>query len=210
MSEAPILDAVLLRLISQEQLRCRLATFPRLGLIPIEGSETVFYKLFSKIVWALTMIDITIPGFGRLQLEHLVLDYNGTLAVDGQLVEGVSAKLLALDRALSIHVITADTFGGSQKALEAVPCTFKILGPNRQAEGKRDYLRLLGPSRSVAVGNGRNDRLMLEEAALGIGVILDEGVFGGIFESADVVCKTIVDALDLLDHPLRLTATLRS
>ena len=29
------------------------------------------------------MIDIEIPGFGRLQLSHFVSDYNGTLAPDG-------------------------------------------------------------------------------------------------------------------------------
>ena len=35
------------------------------------------------------MIEIDVPGFGALRLEHLVLDYNGTLACDGMLLEGV-------------------------------------------------------------------------------------------------------------------------
>ena len=35
------------------------------------------------------MIALTIPGFGALELQHLVLDYNGTLAVDGKLIRGL-------------------------------------------------------------------------------------------------------------------------
>jgi soluble P-type ATPase len=60
------------------------------------------------------------------------------------------------------------------------------------------------------VGNGRNDRLMLEAAALGLAVILGEGASSATLAAADAVCLSIADALDLLIHPLRLTATLRS
>jgi len=42
------------------------------------------------------MIELTVPGFGALRLEHLVLDYNGTLAVDGKLLPGVRDALGAL------------------------------------------------------------------------------------------------------------------
>jgi soluble P-type ATPase len=64
--------------------------------------------------------------------------------------------------------------------------------------------------KTVAVGNGRNDRLMLQESALGIAVILNEGAAMQTLLCADVVCTDIVAALQLLIHPLRLTATLRS
>ena len=56
-------------------------------------------------------MELAIPGFGRLRLEHLVLDYNGTLAVDGRPLPGVKARLKRLARSLRIHVVTADTFG---------------------------------------------------------------------------------------------------
>ena len=39
------------------------------------------------------MIAHKIPGFGALRLEHLVLDYNGTLALDGRLLRGVGPRL---------------------------------------------------------------------------------------------------------------------
>lgn len=156
------------------------------------------------------MIEIAIPGFRHLTLEHLVLDFNGTLAVDGRLIDGVRDRMQAIGRDINIHVITADTFGGVQKSLEAIPCTLHLLPVARQDQGKRDYVRRLGSIRVAAVGNGRNDSLMLAESALGIGVIQAEGAFGGTLTSADVVCTSILDALDLLTHPLRLTATLRA
>jgi soluble P-type ATPase len=68
----------------------------------------------------------------------------------------------------------------------------------------------LGSSRTVCIGNGRNDALMLETAALGVAVVLAEGAAVATLNSADVVCVGIVPALELLLNPLRLTATLRS
>ena len=35
------------------------------------------------------MIAIDIPGYKKIELAHLVLDYNGTLAIDGKLIDGV-------------------------------------------------------------------------------------------------------------------------
>jgi soluble P-type ATPase len=156
------------------------------------------------------LIEIIIPGFKHLLLEHLVLDYNGTLAVDGQLIAGVPDRLHRLAEAFHIHVITADTFGEVRTSVDDLPCTLHVLPRQSQAEGKRDYVRRLGADHTVCMGNGSNDRLMLAEASLGIAVILAEGVCGSCITAADVVCRDIVEALDLLLQPLRLTATLRS
>lgn len=51
---------------------------------------------------------------------------------------------------------------------------------------------------------------MLKASALGIAIILGEGVATETLLASDVVCTSIIDALDLLRNPLRLTATLRS
>ena len=67
------------------------------------------------------MIEIEIPGFKKLQLKYLVMDYNGTLAIDGKLIEGVENRLYALADHLEIHVITADTFGLVKTYLENFP-----------------------------------------------------------------------------------------
>ena len=42
------------------------------------------------------MLEIDIPGYRVLRLEHLVLDYHGTLACDGGLLDGVRDRLEAL------------------------------------------------------------------------------------------------------------------
>ena len=156
------------------------------------------------------MIDMTIPGFGRLQLNHLVLDYNGTLAVDGRMLPGVKMRLSELNRQFKVHVVTADTHGDVRDEMAGLPCLVHVLPSDRQAEAKRTYLETLGASAVAAVGNGRNDRLMLQAAAVGIGLIQGEGGFSAALSAADVVCTSILDALDLFRFPLRLTATLRS
>lgn len=156
------------------------------------------------------MLDISIPGFGDLRLEHLVLDYNGTLACDGEMLQGVRQSLAALAERFQIHVVTADTFGKAGQRLQDLPCKLVILPEAEQDLGKLDYVRRLGLERTVSIGNGRNDRRMLKEAALGIAVILEEGAAAEAIAAADVVCSSILSAFELLANPLRLTATLRS
>ena len=68
------------------------------------------------------MIRIDIPGGTRLLLEHLVLDFNGTLACDGELLPGVRQRLQPLSESIRIHVVTADTFGRAREQLAGLPC----------------------------------------------------------------------------------------
>ena len=155
------------------------------------------------------MISLSIPGFKNIQLNYLVLDFNGTLAVDGKLLNGVGEKLNELAAQLEIHVITADTFGEAKTQLKNINCKLKIIDDSEQLSQKLDFIKQLGADNVVAVGNGRNDALMLKHAALGIGLIQEEGASIETILSADVVCKNILDALNLLTNPLRLKATLR-
>jgi len=153
---------------------------------------------------------IKIPGYGTLELKYLVMDYNGTLAVDGVVVKGVEQAFDMLAADLELHVITADTFGVAAENLDNMPCRLSVLPPGDQAAAKLDYIDRLGAESTVAIGNGRNDRLMLAKAALGICVILEEGAAVETINSADVICPSVLSALGLLLNPLRLTATLRS
>ena len=156
------------------------------------------------------MIAIDIPGFGQLRLEHLVLDYNGTLAADGVLLPGVADALRALAAAVQIHVVTADTFGLAAQQLAGLPVRLVIAPQTSQAEAKLAFVTGLGADGVVAIGNGRNDRKMLEAAALGIALVQREGGAAQALASADVAALNILDALELLRHPKRLVATLRS
>ncbi len=156
------------------------------------------------------MIEISIPGYQHLRLDHLVLDFNGTLAVGGLILEGVREALNTLAQSLRVHVLTADTFGRAAAELEGVDCTLTILPQEDQARGKLEYVEKLTKNRVAAVGNGRNDRLMLKGSALGIALVQGEGAASETIQAADLVCSSVLDALALLQNPLRLKATLRS
>jgi len=156
------------------------------------------------------MIEIQIPGREVLRLSYLVSDYNGTLACDGKLIPGVAVLLKDLSTDLQVHVVTADTFGLAQQQLKGLPVKLKILGQDNQAQKKADYVAELGPQQTVALGNGCNDRLMLKTAVLGICVIESEGVCLQSLQAANVASRSAVAALELLLHPQRLVATLRT
>jgi len=155
-------------------------------------------------------MEIVIPEYGSLNIKHLVMDYNGTLAIDGLLVKGVAQILSELSEQLNLHVLTADTFGIAERSLKGIKCTLTVLPEKEQQAEKLSYIRFLGIEETVSIGNGRNDQLMLKASRLGIAVILKEGASVETIRSADIVCTSITDALKLLLNPLRLKATLRS
>ncbi len=156
------------------------------------------------------MIRIDIPGWKELRVEHMVLDFNGTMAVDGNIVAGVAERLNTLAENLTVHILTADTFGKVQQGVAEIRCELSVLAKDGQDRAKRDYVRKLGAPACVCLGNGRNDRFMLGEAALGIAVIMEEGVSVETLTAADIVIAGINPALDLFKEPRRLIATLRS
>ncbi|MCP4118326.1 MAG: ATPase P [Desulfobacteraceae bacterium] len=156
------------------------------------------------------MIKIEVPGLGELALDHLVMDYNGTMACDGKLLDGVASLVESLSRDLAVHVITADTFGEVAKELDGLPVNLHILGRENQDLAKRKYVEKLGAGSVASIGNGRNDGPMLELARIGIALIQEEGASVETLMSADIVCRDIRDALALLLKPQRLIATLRT
>lgn len=159
------------------------------------------------------MIDLNIPGRGGVRLEHLVCDVNGTLAVDGRLVDGVSKAVSSLRDRLEIHLITADTLGRQSQIDQLLNLTATRIRPAEQtgdeASQKAAYVEQLGAERVVAIGQGANDALMLRAAKIGICVLSPEGTAVETLNAADLVVPNILTALDLLEKPLRLVATLR-
>ena len=156
------------------------------------------------------MINVSIPGYGEFELKYLVLDYNGTLAFDGTPISGVEDILQSLASKIDIHVVTADTYGSVQRKMEGWPCKNVVVESTNQNKVKANYIKKLGSKHTVAIGNGRNDQLMLREAAIGIAVIQDEGAAGDTLQTADIISTDICSALRLLLNPLRIIATLRS
>ncbi|MBN1350010.1 ATPase P [candidate division KSB1 bacterium] len=156
------------------------------------------------------MIELSIPGFRTLRLENLVLDFNGTIACDGRLLDGISERVEKLSSLLKIFILTANTYSSVKQAASGMPCEIVVLSDPDEARAKAEFVKTLGEDKTAAIGNGRNDRLMLKEAALGIAVIQTEGAATENVLAADIVCTHIHAALDLLLNPMRLKATLRS
>jgi soluble P-type ATPase len=156
------------------------------------------------------MIEIDIPNAGALRLRHLVLDVNGTLALDGELLPGVARRVGQLEAVLDVHLLTADTHGKQGAVDEALGLVAVRLEQGRpDAEQKLAYLRALGADEAVAIGNGANDLLMLREARLGIAVLGPEGLATAALAEADILVRDIIEGLDLLLNTRRLVATLR-
>jgi soluble P-type ATPase len=155
------------------------------------------------------MLSIDIPGHGVLRLRWLISDFNGTLACDGELIPEVIPLIREISKDLAIHVVTADTFGLAEAQLSGLPVKLTVLPPHSQDQGKLDFIRQLGAQSAVCLGNGRNDMLMLKEAALGICLTEREGACVQTLREADILCKSAPDAFDLLLNPKRLIATLR-
>jgi P-type E1-E2 ATPase len=155
------------------------------------------------------MIEINIPGRGTLQLEHLVSDVNGTLAVDGVLMDGLAQRIASVRDRITVHLLTADTHGKQAAIDQQLNLTATRLTGGNEQEQKRAYVKKLGSEKVIAVGQGANDARMLKEAALGICVMSQEGAAVETLLSADIVVPNIFVAFDLLDKPLRIAATLR-
>ena len=155
------------------------------------------------------MIELTIPGRGPLRLEHLVTDVNGTLAVDGALIVGLAKRIVSLRDRLEIHMLTANTHGRQAAIDEQLNLKATRVQPGNEASQKAEFVRALGAENVVAIGQGANDVEMLKTAALGICVMSPEGVAVETLTAADIVVPDIFAALDLLEKPVRIVASLR-
>jgi len=155
------------------------------------------------------MIELNIPGRGVIELEYLVCDVNGTLALDGQLLEGVARALTTLRDRLELHLLTADTHGRQELIDRQLNITAVRIRPGEESRQKAEYIRRLGAERVVAIGQGANDAAMLECAGIGLCVLSKEGTAIEALLAADLVVPDIYAALELIENPRRLVATLR-
>jgi P-type E1-E2 ATPase len=156
-----------------------------------------------------SMIEIDVPGFRTFRFRNLVLDVNGTIAKDGELIEGVAGLLKELQLKLNLHLITADTHGKQAEIDRMLGMKAVAIPRTDQAQTKLHYVEQLGADEVAAIGNGANDAAMLGRAALGIAIIGSEGAAVEAVLNAKVVAPDIRAALEMLLYPKRLIATLR-
>lgn len=154
-------------------------------------------------------MQISIPGYKTLDIHNLILDYNGTIAVDGSIPQEVKDALIRLSSDFSIYVLTADTHGTAKAMCEGLPLKIMTFPSDTAMDSKLEIVTSLGADTCVAMGNGRNDCKMCEACALSVAIIGTEGAYSGLVSAADICVTSISDALALLEKPKRLVATLR-
>jgi len=154
-------------------------------------------------------MDIAVPGRGNYAIEHLILDLNGTIAVDGRIIEGVREKVTKLSGKLDVIVVTADTNKNAEGLVRDLPVTIRTVKEGQESSQKLEVVLQQGKNNTISIGNGCNDVSMLRESAIGICIVGREGASAEAMMASDLVVPTINDALDLLLNPNRLRATLR-
>ncbi len=154
-------------------------------------------------------MNIDIPGLGPIELRNMVTDYTGTLSASGRLIGGTSERIRQISGSMEIYVLTADTFGTAASELKGLPVKIIKLKEGSEDIQKEEFVKRLGPETVIALGNGNNDRLMLRRAKIGIAIMEAEGCACSAIHDADIVVRSIIDALDMLLEPLKIKATLR-
>jgi len=147
-----------------------------------------------------------IPGADSFELDHLLLDVNGTLANRARLIDGVEDRIARARGQLEVHLLSADTLGNLDETAARLEVDAQRVTTGAE---KREYAQRLGSDRCAAIGNGLNDVPMLEEVRFGIAVIGPEGAAGRTLVAADAVCGSVLDAFDLLLEADTTSSTLR-
>ncbi len=155
------------------------------------------------------MLRLTVPGMKHLEIRHVVFDFNGTIAKDGKLINGVKQGIDEFSDRLKFHIITADTFGSVKEQLDNVDAVLTVISNKNQDQKKLSYLKTLGIHQTICVGNGANDVLMLDESIIGIAVLGEEGIASDAISASDHMVKNIRDVFGFFKTPERLVATLR-
>ena len=162
-----------------------------------------------KLDWVRRMIKIDIPGWENLEIENIVLDMNGTVAKDGRIPQEVKEKINSLSEKVRIYLLTADTYETADEEIRDTKAELvRIAGKDTQ-KWKLEFLKTLNLEKTVVLGNGNSDQLIMKEACLGIAVLGDEGISTSTLKNSDLVVKSISDALNLFLKPKRLISTLR-
>jgi soluble P-type ATPase len=154
------------------------------------------------------MITIQRPGQSNLEVEFILIDFDGTLASDRRVHPKAKDKINLLSKRTKIYILAAEEKERVEDALRKVKAEIIYLTQGESSQKKLDLLHQLGPAKTVAVGNGVDDVSVLEEAGLGVCVLGKEGAFSEAVKRTDVVFLNILDALDFLLKPLRQKATL--
>ncbi len=154
------------------------------------------------------MITIDRPGKEPLEIEYILIDFEGTLASDRRVHPKAKDKINLLSKRTSVLIFSKGEREVVEEVLRKVNAEIVYLSEGESSARKLERLMRSGERRAVAIGNGAADASLLEKAGMGICVVGKEGASGEVLRNADLVFTTVLDALDFLLKPLRQKATL--
>jgi soluble P-type ATPase len=154
------------------------------------------------------MIPIQRPGQDPIEIEFILIDFEGTLALDRRVHPKAKDKINLLSKRTRIYIMVKAEKEMVEEKLKKVKAEILYTAEGETSKRKLQLLHQLGAAKTVAIGNGMDDAPILEEAALGICVMGKEGTSSEAFIKSDVVVSNILDALDFLLKPLHQKATL--
>lgn len=156
------------------------------------------------------MLIYDIPGTGKIKIENVVFDYNGTVAVDGKLIKGVKESLIKLKSYANIYILTADTYGTVKSQCNDLGIDVKTFPKENAGLFKKKIVEELGASSTICVGNGVNDVEMFKICRISIATVEGEGCSGKLLINTDIAVNSIKDAVELILSNDRMKATLRN
>ena len=154
------------------------------------------------------MISIQRPGMESLELHFVLIDFEGTLAMDGRVHPKAKDKVNLLSKRVTVYILTKSSKEKVEETLKKMKAEILSMTEGDSSQQKLDVLQRLGPHQTAVIGNGFDDVQIMEQAGLGMCVIGKEGSSPEAVAKADLVVTSVLDALDFLLRPLRQGATL--
>jgi soluble P-type ATPase len=154
------------------------------------------------------MISIQRPGMESLDIHFVLIDFEGTLAMDGRVHPKAKDKVNLLSKRVTVYILTKSSKEKVEETLKKMKAEILSMTEGDSSQQKLDVLQRLGPHQTAVIGNGFDDVQIMEQAGLGMCVIGKEGSSAEAMAKADLVVTNVLDALDFLLKPLRQRATL--
>ncbi len=154
------------------------------------------------------MISIQRSGMENLDIHYVLIDFEGTLAMDSRVHPKAKEKVNLLSKRATIYILTKSNREKVEKSLRKMKVDIVYVTEGDASQQKLNVLQRLGPHLTAVIGNGLDDLQMMDQAGLGMCVIGKEGSSAEAVAKADLVVTNVLDALDFLLKPLRQRATL--
>jgi soluble P-type ATPase len=154
------------------------------------------------------MISIQRPGMESLDIHFVLIDFEGTLAMDGRVHPKAKDKVNLLSKRVTITILTKSNREKVEETLRKMRAEILYVTEGDSSQQKLNALQRLGAHQTAVIGNGLDDVRILEQAGLGMCVIGKEGASAEAMAKADLVVTHVLDALDFLLKPLRQRAML--